>query len=60
MEWYKYEVQGQKFFYIQMLNYGDFHPFVNSFWFGLKAFLKKPQLLYVDQNIKKQKPKLKG
>ena len=24
-----------------MLNYGDFHLFINSFWFGLKAFLKK-------------------
>ena len=24
-----------------MLNYGDFHLFIKSFWFGLKAFLKK-------------------
>ena len=50
-----YEVQGQghKLFYIQMLNYGDFHLCINSFWFGLEVFLKKPQLLYVDQNIKK-------
>ena len=43
-----------------MLNYCDFHLFINSFLFGLKAFLEKPQLLYVDQHSKKQKPKLKG
>ena len=42
-----------------MLNYGDFYLFVNSFWFRLKAFLKKPQLLYVDKKHQETKAKVK-
>ena len=56
MERYKYEGQGHKFFYSQMLNYGDFHLFINSFWFGL--ILSVSEKATYQHNIKK--PNLKG
>ena len=52
MERYKYEGQGQKFFYIQVLNYGDFHLSINSFWFGL--ILSISEKATYQHNIKSQ------
>ena len=52
MERYKYEGQGHKFFYIQMLNYGDFHLFNNSFWFGL--ILSVSEKAIYQHNIKRK------
>ena len=42
-----------KFFYSQMLNYGDFHLFINSFWFGL--ILSVSEKATYQHNIKKAK-----
>ena len=52
MERYKYEGQGHKFFNIQMLNYGAFHLFINSFWLGL--ILSVSEKATYQHNIKSQ------